>query len=72
VISVNDMRKYIAEKWKDFVVVLLISASVVCILLDIVKIFSVTIFYAPYKVVFPALLMIGLRLFDESIWHGRE
>jgi hypothetical protein len=65
------MRKYVAEKWKDFVVVLLISASVVCILLDIVKIFSVTICYAPYMVVFPALLMIGLRLFCRQERDGQ-
>lgn len=63
VMDMGKFKKYIAEKWQDFISIILMSISIVCILLDIAQMFSVTIFYAPYIVILPVAFVVVLRLF---------
>lgn len=49
--------------------VILVSISVVCILLDIIQIFSTPAFYIPYIVVLPIVVVAVIKLFSI---HGRK
>lgn len=49
--------------------VILVSISVVCILLDIIQIFSTPAFYIPYIVVLPIVIVAVIKLFSI---HGRK
>ena len=60
---------YILKKWKDVLAVILLSISVVCILLDLIQIFSIPAFYIPYIVVLPIVIIAVIRLFSI---YGRK
>lgn len=59
----EKMKKYIVDYWQDYIAIVLMSISVLCILVDIVEIFSIPINYAPYMIALPLLLIVLLRLF---------
>lgn len=65
----DGIKNYIIRKWKDMLAVIFVSISVVCILLDIIQIFSTPAFYVPYIVVLPMVLVAVIKLFSI---HGRK
>ena len=65
----DGIKNYIIRKWKDMLAVILVSISVVCILLDIIQIFSTPAFYIPYIVVLPIVIVAVIKLFSI---HGRK
>lgn len=65
----DGIKNYIIRKWKDMLAVILVSISVVCILLDIIQIFSTPAFYIPYIVVLPIVVVAVIKLFSI---HGRK
>lgn len=65
----DGIKNYIIRKWKDMLAVIFVSISVVCILLDIIQIFSTPAFYVPYIVVLPMVLVAVIKLF---FIHGRK
>ena len=67
--EVDGIKNYIIRKWKDMLAVILVSISVVCILLDIIQIFSTPAFYIPYIVVLPIVVVAVIKLFSM---HGRK
>lgn len=58
----KKIKECITEKWMHYLAIILISISVVCVLLDIVHIFSITFFYSPYILSVPVLLAVVLKL----------
>lgn len=59
----EKIKKFTRENWTRILMLLLISASVVCIMLDIVKYFNISKFYSPYIVIIPLGLGIGMKNF---------
>ena len=67
---VKKIKKCIAENWKDYIAIILMSISVVCVLLDIVQVFNISYFYSPYILVAPLSLAVVLKMF--CIQEGRK
>ena len=59
----KKIKKCIAENWKDYIAIILMSISVVCVLLDIVQVFNISYFYSPYILVAPLSLAVVLKMF---------
>lgn len=59
----KKIKECIVANWQDYVAIIFVSISAVCVLLDVVQIFNVTYFYLPYILVVPVLLVIVLKLF---------
>lgn len=59
----GKLKNCITENWQDLIAVILVSISIVCILLDIVQVFSISAFYIPYIVALPTTLAVVLKLF---------
>ena len=59
----KKIKEIIAERWQNFIAILLMSISVVLILLDVVEIFSIPSFYTPYIVILPIAITVMLNLF---------
>lgn len=59
----KKIKECIVEKWKNYVAIILISISIVCVLLDIVQIINIQSFYLPYILVVPILLAVALKVF---------
>lgn len=59
----EEIKKFTRENWTRILMLLLISASVVCIMLDIVKYFNISKFYSPYIVIIPLALGICMKNF---------
>lgn len=62
----KKIKKIIAEKWEDYIVVLLASISIVFALRDVVNVVSIPDFYAPYIIVMPIIIVLVLKLFVNS------
>ena len=58
----KKIKESIIENWKNYIAILLVSVSIVCILVDIVQIFNITDFYLPYILSVPVLLTVVLKL----------
>lgn len=58
----KKIKESIIENWKNYIAILLVSVSIVCILVDIVQIFNITNFYLPYILSVPVLLAVVLKL----------
>lgn len=59
----TDSKKSIIRNYQEVLFIVFISMTIVCILLDIVQIFSIPMFYKSYIVFIPILFIILLRLF---------
>lgn len=59
----EKIKKFTRDNWTRILMLLLISASVVCIMLDIVKYFNISKFYSPYIVIIPLGLGICMKNF---------
>lgn len=65
----KKIKDCIAKNWKDYMTIILMSFSVVCILLDIKKICNISDFYSPYILIAPISLIILLKIFfKEEVW----
>ena len=62
-VNLSEFRKFAIRNYQELLSIVLISMTIVCVLLDIVQIFSITAFYRPYIVFIPILFIILLRLF---------
>lgn len=58
----KKIKESIIENWKQYIAILLVSVSIVCILVDIVQIFNIINFYLPYILTVPVLLAVVLKL----------
>lgn len=58
----KKIKESIIENCKHYIVILLVSLSIVCILVDTIQIFNITYFYSPYILSVPVLLAVVLRL----------
>lgn len=56
-------KKFARDNWTRILMLLLMSASVVCIMLDIIKYFNISKFYSPYIVTIPLGLGICMKIF---------
>lgn len=59
----TDSKKSIIRNYQEVLFIVFISMTIVCILLDIVQIFSIPMFYRAYIVFIPILFIILLQLF---------
>lgn len=59
----EKIKKFARDNWTRMLMLLLISASAVCIMLDIVKYFNISKSYSPYIVIIPLGLGICMKLF---------
>lgn len=59
----EKIKKFARDNWTRMLVLLLISASAVCIMLDIVKYFNISKSYSPYIVIVPLGLGICMKIF---------
>lgn len=59
----EKIKKFARDNWTRMLMLLLISASAVCIMLDIVKYFNISKSYSPYIVVIPLGLGICMKIF---------
>lgn len=59
----EKIKKFARDNWTRILMLLLMSASVVCIMLDIVKYFNISKFYSPYIVIIPLCLGICMKNF---------
>ena len=59
----GKIKKFARDNWTRILMLLLMSASVVCIMLDIVKYFNISKFYSPYIVIIPLSLGICMKIF---------
>lgn len=59
----EKIKKFARDNWTRILMLLLMSASVVCIMLDIVKYFNISKFYSPYIVIIPLGLGICMKIF---------
>ena len=59
----EKIKKFARDNWTRILMLLLMSASVVCIMLDIVKYFNISKFYSPYIVIIPLCLGICMKVF---------
>lgn len=58
----KKIKESIIENCKHYIVILLVSLSIVCILVDTIQIFNISYFYSPYILSVPVLLAVVLRL----------
>lgn len=59
----EKIKKFARDNWTRMLMLLLISASAVCIMLDIVKYFNISKSYSPYIVIIPLGLGICMKFF---------
>lgn len=59
----EKIKKFARDNWTRMLLLLLISASAVCIMLDIVKYFNISKSYSPYIVIIPLGLGICMKIF---------
>ena len=59
----EKIKKFARDNWTRMLMLLLISASAVCIMLDIVKYFNISKSYSPYIVIIPLGLGICMKIF---------
>lgn len=59
----TNSKKLIIRNYQEGLFIVFISMTIVCVLLDIVQIFSIPMFYRSYIVFIPILFIILLRLF---------
>lgn len=59
----EKIKKFAQDNWTRMLMLLLISASAVCIMLDIVKYFNISKSYSPYIVIIPLGLGICMKIF---------
>lgn len=59
----GKIKKFARDNWTRMLMLLLISASAVCIMLDIVKYFNISKSYSPYIVIIPLGLGICMKIF---------
>ena len=59
----EKIKKFARDNWTKMLMLLLISASAVCIMLDIVKYFNISKSYSPYIVIIPLGLGICMKIF---------
>ena len=59
----EKIKKFARDNWTRMLMLLLISASAVCIMLDIVKYFNISKSYSPYIVIIPLVLGICMKIF---------
>ena len=59
----EKIKKFARDNWRRMLMLLLISASAVCIMLDIVKYFNISKSYSPYIVIIPLGLGICMKIF---------
>lgn len=59
----GKIKKFARDNWRRMLMLLLISASAVCIMLDIVKYFNISKSYSPYIVIIPLGLGICMKIF---------
>ncbi len=59
----EKIKKFARNNWTRMLMLLLISASAVCIMLDIVKYFNISKSYSPYIVIIPLGLGICMKIF---------
>lgn len=59
----EKIKKFARDNWTRILMLLLMSASVVCIMLDIVNYFNISKFYSPYIVIIPLCLGICMKIF---------
>lgn len=59
----EKIKKFARDNWTRILMLLLISASAVCIMLDIVKYFNISKSYSPYIVIIPLGLGICMKIF---------
>lgn len=59
----EKIKKFARDNWTRMLMMLLISASAVCIMLDIVKYFNISKSYSPYIVIIPLGLGICMKIF---------
>lgn len=59
----GKIKKFVRDNWTRILMLLLMSASIVCIMLDIVKYFNISKFYSPYIVIIPLCLGICMKIF---------
>lgn len=55
-----------AEEWKEYIVILLMSISITFVLQDIVSAFSISSFYAQYLIVLPIIILLILKVCIHS------
>lgn len=61
----EKIKKFARDNWTRMLMLLLISASAVCIMLDIVKYFNISKSYSPYIVIIPLGLGICMKIFYD-------
>lgn len=61
----EKIKKFARDNWTRMLMLLLISASAVCIMLDIVKYFNISKSYSPYIVIIPLGLGICMKIFCD-------
>ena len=59
----EKIKRFVRDNWTRILMLLLMSASIVCIMIDIVKYFNISKFYSPYIVIIPLSLGICIKLF---------
>ena len=59
----EKIKKFARNNWTRMLMLVLISASAVCIMLDIVKYFNISKSYSPYIVIIPLGLGICMKIF---------
>lgn len=59
----EKIKKFARDNWTRMLMLLLISASAVCIMFDIVKYFNISKSYSPYIVIIPLGLGICMKIF---------
>lgn len=59
----SKIKKYITEEYRELLLIVLVSMTITCMLLDIVQIFSINLFYTPYIIFIPILILAFLRFF---------
>lgn len=59
----EKIKKFARDNWTRILMLLLMSASVVCIMLDIVNYFNISKSYSPYIVIIPLCLGICMKIF---------
>lgn len=59
----SKIKKFFTEKYRELLLIALLSMTITCMLLDIVQIFSINLFYTPYIIFIPILMLAFLRFF---------
>ena len=56
-VNLSEFRKFAIRNYQELLSIVLISMTIVCVLLDIVQIFSITAFYRPYIVFYTYIVL---------------